>query len=551
MSIRACILVLIALMGALAGFHMRGPARASNAGVLAAGAIHNCLLTDDGGVKCWGDGRFGQLGSQNAQGCAAAHIPCSRVPVDVDGLTDGVAALAAGADHNCALTEEGEVWCWGENASGQLGSETTDTCAFDVLCSVAPVEVSGLIGTMALAAGAAHTCALDASGGASCWGRNASGQLGDGTTTSRSARAAVPTGDERFVAMAAGGDHTCALSDTGAVRCWGSNLLGQLGIETDERCGSAGNIPCSRLPLEVPGLESGVAAIAAGGTHTCALTDAGGLLCWGGNAFGQLGDGTTVHRSAPAGVPGLATGVAAVAAGDLGQHTCVVTVQGGAKCWGDNGLGQLGAPSSDGCGIVGGLLCSTIPLDVSGLGEGVTAIAPGGAQTCALVDGRIMCWGRNDRGQLAADSAESCAFDILCSTTPIEALGFDPKVTPTACPTTGCPTATAVPTSTPTATAVPTSTPTSPSTGTAVPTSTPTSPSTATARPSLPGDINCDFAVTAVDAALILQLEAGLIGPASLACVDAGDVNGDGVAGAIDAALILQFTANLLRNWPP
>ena len=142
--------------------------------------------------------------------------------------------------------------------------------------------------------------------------------------------------------------------------------------------------------MDVSGLASGVTAVAAGGRHTCAVTTTGGVKCWGENAFGQLGDGTNNWSNVPVDVTGLASGVAAVAAGDA--HTCAVTTAGGVKCWGDNLYGKLG----DGTNTP-----SSVPVNVSGLASGVTAIAAGKFHSCALTTaGGVKCWGSNYSGGL-------------------------------------------------------------------------------------------------------------------------------------------------------
>lgn len=191
--------------------------------------------------------------------------------------------------------------------------------------------MSGLTsGVATLAAGMYHTCALTSDGGAKCWGRNWYGQLGDGTTTSRTTLADVTGLTSGVAALAAGEDHTCALTTSGGVKCWGRNWAGQLGDGTTE----------NRLtPVDVSGLTSGVVALTADSSHTCAATVSGGAKCWGANNYGQLGDGTTSNRNVPVDVSGLASGAAALAAG--WGHTCAVMASGGAKCWGANNYGQL------------------------------------------------------------------------------------------------------------------------------------------------------------------------------------------------------------------
>jgi alpha-tubulin suppressor-like RCC1 family protein len=131
--------------------------------------------------------------------------------------------------------------------------------------------------------------------------------------------------------MGAGSGHTCVLTAESGVKCWGKNSSGQLGDGTGVN---------SFAPVDVVGLGGVVAGVAPGGDHTCALTGQGGVKCWGKNASGELGDGTTVGKTAPVDVLGLSSGVTAVAAG--GENTCALTTTGGVKCWGRDDWGQLG-----------------------------------------------------------------------------------------------------------------------------------------------------------------------------------------------------------------
>ncbi len=356
---------------------------------VAAGYSHTCALTSAGGVKCWGWNRNGQLGNGTTND--------RSTPVDVTGLASGVQSLAAGYGHTCALTSGGAVKCWGYNSNGQLGNGGGGD-------SSAPVDVSGLgSGAVAIAAGSTHVCAL-ASGGVKCWGSNRHGELGDGTTEDRMTPVDVSGLTSGVAAISAGGNHTCALTSGGAVKCWGSNGLGQIGD---------GTTVDRYIPVDVTGLASGVVAIAAGASHTCALTSAGGVKCWGWNFSGQLGDGTAVDRHTPIDVAGLGSGVAAIAPG--WEHTCALTGAAGIKCWGRNDSGQLGDGTATN---------RLAPVDVSGLASGITAIFGGGGHTCARTSaGGIKCWGYNSNGQLGDGTTYN-------RSTPVDVIGFEPPPPP-------------------------------------------------------------------------------------------------------------------------
>jgi RHS repeat-associated protein len=345
---------------------------------IATGDNFTCALTSTGAVQCWGSNVSGQLGNGTTID--------SSTPVAVSGLSSGVMAVAAGGYHTCAMTNTGTVKCWGNNYFGQLGNGTT-------INSTTPVTVSGLTsGMIAVAAGALHTCALTNTGAVKCWGYNNRGQLGNGTTIDSSTPVVVSGLTSGVIAVTAGGYHTCALINTGAVKCWGYNVYGQLGN------GATIN---SSTPVAVSGLTSGVIAIETGILHTCALTSTGAVKCWGYNYSGQLGNGTKNNSSIPVEVSGLVSGVMAIATGV--SHTCALTNTGAVKCWGLNNYGQLGD---------GTYYNSSTPIVVSGLASGVTVVAGGDSHTCALTSsGMVQCWGRNTAGQ--AGSALTSITDGL------------------------------------------------------------------------------------------------------------------------------------------
>jgi len=391
----------------------------SGVAAISTGFFHTCALTNAGVVKCWGDNEADQLGGASTDVCTvnSSTYPCSLTAIDVVGLSSGVAAISAGDGHTCALTTAGGVKCWGLNDSGQLGGASTDVCTVNSStypCSLTAIDVVGLSsGVAAISAGELHTCALTTSGGAKCWGYNYYGQLGDNTTTNRYAPVDVVGLSSGVASISAGLDHTCALTTAGGVKCWGDNYDGQLGDNTT----------WFRLTsVDVVGLLSGVAAITAGGGQTCALTTVGGAKCWGWNGTGQLGDNLAEPAAyTPVDVIGLSSGVAAISAG--GGHTCALTTAGGVKCWGDNEADQLGGASTDVCTVNGIIhLCSLTAIDVFGLSSGVAAISAGNDHTCALTTaGGVKCWGDNEYGQLGDNTTTN-------SSNPVDVVGLSSGV---------------------------------------------------------------------------------------------------------------------------
>jgi len=276
---------------------------------------HTCALTTAGGVKCWGEA--GELG--------ASYSADKLTPVDVPGLTSGVKSLSAREYHTCAVTSAGGVKCWGDNYKGQLGVVTTQPYSDN------PVDVPGVSGATAVAAGDYHSCALLSSGSVMCWGRNNEGEMGNGTTGGVTAPVAV-AGLTGVTALSAGGYHTCAavvVNGTAGRACWGDNYYGELGDGTN-----------TNRPSPVTTLD-GSRIVSAGEEHTCAVTGAGAARCWGGNSNGELGYGTTVASTGTTvNIPELTSGVQSISAGSY--LTCATLSNGEAKCWGSNPNGELG-----------------------------------------------------------------------------------------------------------------------------------------------------------------------------------------------------------------
>jgi alpha-tubulin suppressor-like RCC1 family protein len=395
-------------------FIVEGP-YSTNVAQVSSGNYHSCVVVH-GGVQCWGRNNAGQLGN--------GSTTSSRVPVHPIPPGSGATAVGAGGDHTCAVVDGG-VQCWGANGNGQLGNNST-------IQSLVPVQaIPAGSGATAAAAGNLHSCAV-VDGAVKCWGGNADGQLGDGSAV----QSLVPVQAIASAAtsIAAGNHHTCSIVG-GGVRCWGFNAQGQLGN---------GTTAPSLVPVQAIAAGSGAIAIAAGGEHSCAVLSPGGLRCWGSNDEGQLGNGTTTPSLVPTPISLSGTPSSVAAHGD---HTCAV-VGGGVQCWGDNADGRLGDPvtttteshvpvqaiaagsgatsvatgNQHSCAVAGGgVRCwgsdlfsqlgrlvvaqQIVPNLALPVGSGATAVAFGNAlHQCAVFNGGIRCWGANDSGQLGDGS---------------------------------------------------------------------------------------------------------------------------------------------------
>lgn len=324
----------------------------------------------------------------------------------VNGAVLHVAQIAAGRNHTCVVTTTGGAKCWGENASGQLGDNTLTT-------RLTPVDVKTLTsGVSSISAGGAHTCAVTTSGGAKCWGSNSSMTLGEGTTTDSRTPVSVTGLTSGVASISAGLAQTCALTTAGGVKCWGWNAFGQLGNSSTAS---------SAIPVNVTGLESGGALSVSASKyyyHACAVTTAGAAKCWGYNTYGQLGTGNTGNAYSPATVSGLTSGVSALALGY--GHGCALLSDGSVKCWGYNTYGQVGDSTNT---------ARYTPVAVVGLSN-VLAITAGTMHSCAAtMDGGVKCWGHNSSGQLGNNSTADRnvpvnVFALTSGVTSISAGGY-------------------------------------------------------------------------------------------------------------------------------
>jgi len=335
----------------------------SGATAVSVGSEAGCALTAAGGVRCWGSNLCGEVGD-------GSNAEFRKSPVTVTGLSSGVQAISVGHRYACALTTGGGVKCWGYPLTGLQGPYCYTPGVRQSLG--VPRDVPGLsAGVTAISAGMSHTCALMANGTVRCWGLADWGLTGDGTYDNsidvpadrnrlnpdgvpynmwwtpdptevvRNDNGAPLTG---IVNLSAGSQHSCAVTNTGEVWCWGSNFWGELGI------GNAGWFLGDHTPGAVRVVDAhgstapftGVAEVATGEAHSCALTFGGGVKCWGyvGTPYAGNPAEDVLAVDAPVDITELQSGVIGLEAG--GVFPCVVLSDGGVRCWGLNSYGQVG-----------------------------------------------------------------------------------------------------------------------------------------------------------------------------------------------------------------
>jgi alpha-tubulin suppressor-like RCC1 family protein len=385
-----------------------------------AGLYFSLALKSDGTVMAWGRNNSYQLG-------IGSDVD-RDLPVVVSNLNGFITASSTIA-HALAVKRDGSVWSWGNNGNGQLGDGTTQG-------RTSPVRVSGISTPMgykvvSVAAGGAHSMALNELGDLWAWGSNQDGQLGDGTFTSVSvpkkifsnAAVAVAAGNghsmmlgglftidvntvgqgaygqlgtgssasttwgtvgivSNVTAIAAGANHSLALQSDGTVWAWGANDKGQLGDATTTQRGA---------PVQVYNLTN-ITTIVAGGGHNLALKSDGTVWAWGANDFGQLGDGTTTNRTAAIAISGL-TGIVSIGAGAF--HSYAIKGDGTVYAWGDNGYGQFGDGTTTG---------SHTPMVVANLADSAAIIGMWGGGMSIGNDGSLRAWGYNVQGALGSGS---------------------------------------------------------------------------------------------------------------------------------------------------
>jgi len=364
------------------------------------GTNHAVALLDTGTVKTWGDGYVGQLGHGSLGTGVRVNTPVTVVSETCTGSLSNIVGVAAGDYHCVALKEDGTMWSWGSNGSGQLGDGMGSN-------SACPVQVRGeggagyLSGIVQVSANGNYSLALGMDGTVWGWGSNGSGQIGDGTDSNKYTPAHVTTDGstplQNVVYVSAGSLHGVAVLDDGTVWTWGNNGNGELG--DGGASGSRSLTAVQVLGVGGSGVLSGIRTVSGGGRHTLAVTDSGSLLAWGGNDYDELGTGEEGGSNVPVSVQGLNStgtfsGVRAVTAGGKsgvgGGHSIGVRSD-GVWGWGRNTVGQLG---------IGSETQVDYPNPVTRFAH-ITAIDSGSQFTLALdQDGYVWSWGYNYYGQL-------------------------------------------------------------------------------------------------------------------------------------------------------
>jgi alpha-tubulin suppressor-like RCC1 family protein len=337
---------------------------ASQYTTVSTGVDHTCAIQTGSTLWCWGDNAQGQLGVSTPDGW-------TPTPTQVTGTN--YTSVAAGALHSCATRSDGTLWCWGDNAYGQLGlGDTTDRSA--------PTQVGVATDWNMVVAGDRHTCGLRGGGSTAwCWGDGATGQLGQGVgVTSRTTPGQVGTDNDIFE-ISAGADHTCYLRDLDDGFCWGDNSYGQLGL---------GDTTTRWTPVTY---TNDAGAIDAGADFTCEIDQFDELQCWGRNDRYQVGDGTTTTRLSPVQID---SGDEYTDVMTARTASCARNTSGALKCFGAATSGQTGT------GSFAAAVTTPTQILTSIQSTGV-ATGGGGEHLCAIIGGTLLlnCWGAQLAGE--------------------------------------------------------------------------------------------------------------------------------------------------------
>jgi alpha-tubulin suppressor-like RCC1 family protein len=371
----------------------------------------------DGRVKCWGRNNRGQLGLGDTEhrGDEPGEMGDALPFVDLGEWR--VMSMGMSHFYACAVLEGGKVKCWGENDYGQLGlgdTRSRGAAPGEMGAALPTVDLGAGMHTIRVTVGGGHNCALSADARVKCWGRNSRGGLGledvenrgDDPAEMGDALPFLNLGNNlEVVALEAGTSHTCALLSGGHVKCWGNNASGQLGLGDNEHRGDEPGEMGDALPFV--DVDGEVVSIGAGNRHTCALLTDGRVQCWGANDDGQLGHEDRIDRARPR-VVDLGSGAHVIQLAVGGRHACAVLADGTARCWGSNNSGQLGIGQYRSRGPEPGDMGDNLPAVDLGTDIEIVSMAPArGNFTCAhLLGDRVKCWGTNRYGELGLERTD-------------------------------------------------------------------------------------------------------------------------------------------------
>jgi len=386
---------------------------------------YGCALLDNDNVKCWGGNSYGQLGIDRSSNVGDEPGDAGAPRLSYVSLGTGVSVVHVGAGdyHSCALLSNGSVKCWGANLYGTSG--LGDTARHDGRASylgnnLPAVNLGSGRTAIALYVGAEHSCAVLDNGSLKCWGRNNHGQLGLGDTDDRGdnpgemgdALPAVALGTGRHVkSMHLGANHSCAILDNDSLKCWGINDAAQLGVGRGADLGDGPAEMGDALPAVSLGTGRYAIKVSGGYYNTCAILDNGSLKCWGDNTHGQLGLGNKLMHGNNAagmgdGLPAIAlgTGRTAVSIGLGVSHVCALLDNSTVKCWGFGAYGKLGYGDTADRGDDAGEMGDSLPTVDFGAGQTVASLAAGWYHNCVALSSAgasaIRCWGNGDQGAL-------------------------------------------------------------------------------------------------------------------------------------------------------
>lgn len=383
------------------------------AGSISVGYNHTCVVTKAKKVRCWGEGGDGQLGYGDTRDIGEAQNGDPATPAVAGDVPLGgdAAAVAVGREHSCALMTTGAVRCWGSSGHGQLGYGNEDTVGDgsvpgkETPAAVGDVPLGGT--AVAIAAHEYQTCAVMDTGALRCWGQGAFGKLGNGSGAdigddeTPADEGDAPIGVS-ITAVSVGTQHTCVLTTDGAVRCWGRGDSGQLGYGNPDHqsvASAVGDVP----------LGGAASAISAGDAHTCAVLTNGAVRCWGASDDGRLGygdtdavgDGTVTGKETPADAGDVPLGGTAVGISAGSSHTCAEMGTGAVRCWGWGLYGRTGYAMTDniGDGTTTGYETPAAAGNVS-LGGSALAVSAHNHTCAVLSGGKLRCWGHANAGKL-------------------------------------------------------------------------------------------------------------------------------------------------------